>query len=315
MNRAFGGVWTSDLAGASFEQRWRVFKAEHFRIGPWCTRLAVREELRQAKGAQDQGLLAGVTPQELLDLYGRIEESKTASERYAILAQPLPERAQPMGGRRNVWFDAIHGLTSPHIIRSVGQAAYELATSKGTFWEKALDLGTGTGNLTAVLLGKCSVPRSVETLLTVDREQPLLAIARERHPEARHLYGDVTALPFPDDSFELVTSGGLAYGLGPDDRRNLFSEVARVLRPGGVYLDGDYRNRFLHPDNVYVGPKHDLESMIVSHIAPTEIASADMWETSEQYFAQFGLQYGTREYRGAQPNEITDVRVLTKQGE
>jgi ubiquinone/menaquinone biosynthesis C-methylase UbiE len=318
------GLWTGGLSDATFGQRMRVFAAEQLGIGPWCTRLAVRAEIKEAAGFKDDGPLADVSAVELIDVLTKIEEAPDGSQRYQILAEPIPDKAQPTPDSPLVWFDIIHGLTAPHIIKSVGQAAFELASGNGGRWENGLDVGTGTGNVAAVLLGRTGVPRSVENLVTVDREPSLLAIAHRRYPEAAHVEGDATALQFPDASFDLITSGGLAYSLDYDSQTKFFREVSRVLAPGGVYLDGDYRNAFVHPDNVHVGPKHGLESFIVSYIAPKEIAPPSIWkeylelsgEQVQMYgpddFGQFGLEYETREYRGPRANEITDVRVLQK---
>ena len=300
------GVNTPGLAGANLEQ-----DAEHFGIGPWRTRLAVRAELNEAEGLRHSGPMANVTPRQLLRLYGRIENARSASERYAILAEPIPARAQP-ADESLVWFDIIHGLTAPHIIHSIGRVAYKLATTSGKRWPDALDLGTGTGNLSAILLGRREVPRSVGHLTTIDREKSLLAIAARRYPEADHVLGDVLRLRFPDASFDVATSGGVAYGLSQEEQFQFFGEVARVLRPGGTYLDGNYRNGgHRHPDNTQIGPKHSLESFIVSYIAPAEIHSL---QPAPEEFAKLGLRCSTREWRGERPYEITDVRVLQKIG-
>ena len=294
-----------NLGNATLEQKIRVFAAEHLGIGPWCTRLAVWAEISEASGKQDEGPLAKVAPMELLKLNARLEAAEPP-ERYAILAEPIPEKVQ-MAGEPVVWFDVIRGLTAPHIIQSVGQAACELLPTNKRLWGNALDLGTGTGNLAAVLLGKTEVPRSVQNLTAVDRESSLSAIAQRRYPEASYVCSDATALPFADASFDLIVSGGLAYSV---DQTKFFTEVSRLLTPGGAYLDGDYRDRFLHPDTTMVGPKHHLESMIVSQVAPLEIAPTRSW--GEEDFAQVGLRYATREYRGELPGAITDVRILRK---
>ncbi len=325
MHGVFESLNSRDLAGATAEQKWRIFKAEHLRIGHLFTRAAVWAELREADGWMDEGPMAAVAPMELLDLYSRIEGVQSSSEHYAILAEPVPEKAQAMADRPLVWFDIIHGLTAPHVIKSVGQAAHELAMQNAQLWHRALDIGTGTGNQAAVLLGQTEVPRSVENLTTIDREMPLLAIASNRYPEAQHVQGDALVLPFPDASFDLITSGGLAYGLEYDDQTTFFSEVSRLLKPGGVYLDGDYCNPYSHPDFLGSGPKYDIEHSIAMHIAPTEIAPPKYWKSLSEKFGievklyepddfppEFGLQHSEREYRGERPNEITDVRVLSK---
>jgi SAM-dependent methyltransferase len=57
----------------------------------------------------------------------------------------------------------------------------------------------------------------------------LVAVARDRSPEADLRVGDMHALPWEDDSFDVVTSFRGIWGTTPD----AIKEAARVLRPGG----------------------------------------------------------------------------------
>lgn len=43
-------------------------------------------------------------------------------------------------------------------------------------------------------------------------------------------------LPFPDSTFSLIYSVMFVYNLRREERQNLFSEVRRVLRDGGLFL-------------------------------------------------------------------------------
>jgi demethylmenaquinone methyltransferase/2-methoxy-6-polyprenyl-1,4-benzoquinol methylase len=104
--------------------------------------------------------------------------------------------------------------------------------------ERALDLCCGTGDVAFALARK-----GVE-VVGLDFSEPMLAVAARRlgnHPEGkliRFLRGDAQQLPFPDDSFDLVT---MSYGL-----RNLadwekgLREMQRVARPGGRLLVLDF---------------------------------------------------------------------------
>ena len=102
---------------------------------------------------------------------------------------------------------------------------------------KVLDAGCGTGLLTLALLKTIDFPvqmvaldLSASSLVTAKR-----AIAEEtgRRRETCFTQANVLALPFADDSFDLiVTSGALEYvPLGEG-----FTELARVLAPGGHLL-------------------------------------------------------------------------------
>ncbi len=62
----------------------------------------------------------------------------------------------------------------------------------------------------------------------------LLAIARERLPQADLRDGDMEELPFADGAFDAVI-GVNAFQFAGDPAR-AFAEAARVLRPGGVLV-------------------------------------------------------------------------------
>lgn len=56
-------------------------------------------------------------------------------------------------------------------------------------------------------------------------------------PEAAAETGDATAMPFPDDSFDSVVSCLMLHHL--IDWERAIAEVARVLRPGGIFVGYD----------------------------------------------------------------------------
>ncbi|MBS0626542.1 MAG: class I SAM-dependent methyltransferase [Verrucomicrobia bacterium] len=113
-------------------------------------------------------------------------------------------------------------LSEPHnrpLFEAVLDAA-ALGPSK-----RLLDIGCGTGMLLQLALARGGVPCGI------DVTPELLAIARERLPEADLREGDMESLPWADDSFDVVT-GVNAFQFAGDPGQAL-SEAARVLRPGG----------------------------------------------------------------------------------
>jgi ubiquinone/menaquinone biosynthesis C-methylase UbiE len=52
--------------------------------------------------------------------------------------------------------------------------------------------------------------------------------------------GSIDSLPFPDESFDAVTSTLMLHHLSPEMRRAGLREVARVLRPGGRLVVADF---------------------------------------------------------------------------
>jgi demethylmenaquinone methyltransferase/2-methoxy-6-polyprenyl-1,4-benzoquinol methylase len=100
--------------------------------------------------------------------------------------------------------------------------------------ERVLDLATGTGDLAVA-----AAARGAE-VVGLDLAPRMVQLARAKPAAAaiRFLVGDMTALPLPAASVDVVTTG---YGLRnvPDLERAL-SEIARVLKPGGRFLSLDF---------------------------------------------------------------------------
>jgi ubiquinone/menaquinone biosynthesis C-methylase UbiE len=111
------------------------------------------------------------------------------------------------------------------------QLVVDFAAPAGT--ERALDIGTGAGH-TALALA----PRVLSVVLT-DPVQTMLATARRLFTEAgirnaEFVEAVAERLPFPDASFDIVTTRLAAHHF--DDTALAIREVARVLRPGGVFI-------------------------------------------------------------------------------
>lgn len=105
--------------------------------------------------------------------------------------------------------------------------------------ERLLEIAPGPARLTAEIqydgLG-----------VLIDTSRPMLALARERLKgrPGRWVFaqGDAFSLPFPDSSFDFVYSLKLIRHFRLDDRRRLYGEIRRVLRPGGWFVT-DAQNR------------------------------------------------------------------------
>jgi SAM-dependent methyltransferase len=111
----------------------------------------------------------------------------------------------------------------------------ELVPAAASRRPQVLDAGCGTGFQTAILqeLGY--------EALGVDLSAGLLRIARRRCARARLVQGDVAALPWRDETVDLVVSCGSTLSFVSDPDRAL-AEIGRVLRPGGrVFLEVEHR--------------------------------------------------------------------------
>jgi ubiquinone/menaquinone biosynthesis C-methylase UbiE len=90
--------------------------------------------------------------------------------------------------------------------------------------ERVLDVGCGTG----VFLRMCADRGA--SVCGIDASEGLLAVAQERVPEAELRLGDLQALPYPDDAFDVVT--GFTSFFFADDIVAALREAGRVARPG-----------------------------------------------------------------------------------
>ena len=91
-----------------------------------------------------------------------------------------------------------------------------------------IDLGCGTGYYLVQLTPSFS--RSVG----VDISDGMLAVAVASNPRVEFLKADLTDIPFDDGSFDVVLSCRAMTHLS--DPRKAISEIARMLRPGGIAI-------------------------------------------------------------------------------
>ena len=90
---------------------------------------------------------------------------------------------------------------------------------------RVLDLGAGTGKLTATL-----VALGVD-VVAVEPDPAMLAELRRALPDVRALAGSAEAIPLPDASVDAVLAGNAMHWF---DMAVAGPEMARVLAPGGV---------------------------------------------------------------------------------
>ena len=91
-----------------------------------------------------------------------------------------------------------------------------------------LDVGCGAG-----MAASLSAARGA-AVCGIDAAEALLAIARQRTPAGDFRQGDVEALPFEDDSFDLVTGFNAFQYAG--NAAQALREAGRVAKPGGMIV-------------------------------------------------------------------------------
>jgi ubiquinone/menaquinone biosynthesis C-methylase UbiE len=153
-------------------------------------------------------------------------------------------------------------------------------------WTSLLDVACGTGRF----LRQVRLAFPAMALTGLDLSEPYLAEA------ARHLGGlrparlvaaNAEAIPLPDASQDIVTCIFLFHELPPEVRRRVTGEIARVLKPGGLFV-------FL--DSLQYGdrPGWDglLESFPVRFHEPYFRSYVE--DDLDRIFAAAGLQAGSR---------------------
>jgi SAM-dependent methyltransferase len=120
-------------------------------------------------------------------------------------------------GRRAVEFAT---LAEPSNCREYACVHQHLGIGEG---DRVLDVACGSGlaiELAAARGASCS---------GIDASPRLVAVARDRNPDADIRVGDMGALPWDDESFDIVTSFRGIWGTTP----RAVDEARRVLVPGG----------------------------------------------------------------------------------
>ena len=92
-----------------------------------------------------------------------------------------------------------------------------------------LDIGTGTGALASAILNRCPE----QQLVVMDIAHGMTKRAVQRLPRVKACDGDARSLPFDNGGFAGVVSSSVYQWI--DDLPSAFSEVARVLEPGGFF--------------------------------------------------------------------------------
>lgn len=178
--------------------------------------------------------------------------------------------------------------TSPGIV-ALHLKRYEFAAPWCRGGE-VLDAGCGVGYGSAFLGG---VARRV---VGVDRDEGAVAYARERYarPNVEFLVGDLLDLELGDASFDAVCSFETIEHVEDADR--FLAEMARVLRPGGVFVVSTP-----HAAETTAAPENPFHRV--------ELSRADFEALLRRFFGEVDL-FGQRRLQTARHRLMQRVDVL-----
>jgi len=113
---------------------------------------------------------------------------------------------------------------------------WEEFKSLGEYWQdgdRVLDLGCGNGRFYDLV---CQTGKNIK-YFGVDNSRSLIAMAKQRYPQAQFILNDGLELPFGDDFFDKVLCVAVLHHLpGYDLRREFLRQALRVLKKDGVLI-------------------------------------------------------------------------------
>lgn len=137
--------------------------------------------------------------------------------------------------------------------------------------EKVLDVGCGTGGVT--IPAKLRVGKNGE-VTGIDPAPEMIAVARQKASRAGleidFRVGVIESLPFPNGTFDAVTSSLMMHHLPEHVQVKGLAEIWRVLKPGGWILIAD----MMRPSGSFF--KRFFTSMVLHHGHGTQFGIEDL---------------------------------------
>jgi ubiquinone/menaquinone biosynthesis C-methylase UbiE len=164
----------------------------------------------------------------------------------------------------NRWFGGTR------VMRKLMQRTARVSASSELRW---LDVAAASGDIVKTLTHSFAADGIALLPVVFDR-------ARDHLPAGlTGVQGDALALPFADESFDIVSTSLLIHDLEPPEIRKFMREALRVARVG--VLINELRRSWIHLGLVYAGMP--LFSRITRHDAPASVkkayTAAEMRET------------------------------------
>ena len=162
-------------------------------------------------------------------------------------------------------YDFFTGLMGMGVNRPNSRMVIELAKVKPG--DKVLDVGCGTGSLTLTAKSTAGVSGAV---YGIDAAPEMIEVARKKATKtglnAIFEVGLVEKIPYPDLTFDVVVSRLVIHHLPDDLKSKAFTEIFRVLKPGGRFLVADFRP----PTNPII--RHVASAIVGQHMMQTDVS-------------------------------------------
>jgi SAM-dependent methyltransferase len=180
---------------------------------------------------------------------------------------------------------------------------------------RVLEVGSGRGG------GASYIARYLQPLSVMGLDYSAVTVRRARElnsgvPRLSFERGDAEHLPFPDASFDIVVNIESSHCYS--DMVAFTTEVARVLRPGGMFTFADLRSAVLIPDLDKILTASGLEVVEERNLAPGVIAALDAAEDRKRariskapfmkrFMAEFSGTRGSVLYAGISSGDVAYV--------
>ena len=135
--------------------------------------------------------------------------------------------------------------------------------------QRILDLGCGTGNLTAAIL--VHFPNA--EIHSLDLSADILNQCKERFKENSNIHyhqQDFSALDFPKNHFDLILSSIAIHHIRDEQKVTLYQKIHQILKPNGIFEFADQT-------------RGDTEEIYLKHIARWKAAAFELGSTQENW--------------------------------
>jgi ubiquinone/menaquinone biosynthesis C-methylase UbiE len=136
------------------------------------------------------------------------------------------------------WYDLFGRVISFGQDKAIREKLIELAAPAPG--EKVLDVGCGTGTLAIAIKPRVGAGE----VHGIDASPEMIQVAKEKSAkdgsDIDFRGALIEAIPFPDASFDLVTSSLMLHHLPDNLKAKGFLQIRRVLKPGGRFMAMDF---------------------------------------------------------------------------